>query len=117
MTNDLEQVDHVKYLGVVCGNSSHSHVMSRIKACRQSFYALQGSGLCPRGVAPDIIAYLWNTAVNPVLSYNNHCVYLTTADINALDKTQSKLVKSALGLPQHYRNTALFNAVNQTDCG
>ena len=70
----LNECDNIKYLGV---NLSYikpdTHSNTRIKACRNAYYALQGVGLCVNGSGVDTIAYVWNTAIGPVLTYGIQC--------------------------------------------
>ena len=45
-----------------------NHINARISAARRAFYGLQGAGLCSSGVAPHTAAYIYNVAIQPVLS-------------------------------------------------
>ena len=51
--SELNIVSKMKYLEVVLPNDSCSHAEERLKSCRQSFYSLQGSGLCHRGLSTE----------------------------------------------------------------
>ena len=46
----LVQVDSITYLGVTLSNKPGDHASARIKSVRKAFYALQGAGLCVKGV-------------------------------------------------------------------
>ena len=114
MLNDslLDQVVKLKYLGVALSNDPRSHADERLKSCRQAFYALQGSGLCQNGLSAQTLAYVWSTAVRPVLTYGIHCVHHSKPALRSMDKLQCKLLKSILGLKDYCHNTPLLNALN-----
>ncbi len=109
---ELPTCDELNYLGVVMSRNSYSHQQKRIQACRQGFYGLQGSGLCDRGVTPDIIAHLWKTMLQPVLTYGIQSLPFRKTDVMDMDKLQAKLIKSTLGLSKYCRTSPLLNAMN-----
>ena len=113
---NLQNVDSVSYLGVMLSNSPSVHVNSRITACRRAFYALQGSGMCKKS-HPDTTKYLWIAALRPVLLYGLNAVHVTKNDQNALDKTQTRLLKTALGVSKFCRNTPLLDALRIQSVG
>ena len=55
--------------------------------------------------------YLWIAALRPVLLYRLSAVHVTKKDQSALDKTQSRLLKTALGVSKLCRNTPLLDAL------
>ena len=118
----LAQDDRIEYLGATLSGNPHHHVDARVGACRRAFYVLQGAGLCNQGLNPDSIRYLWMAAVRPVLTYGAPCVTLSKSAKDKLDKCQTKLLKSVLGLRSFCRNTPLLQAlriktVSETICG
>ena len=108
----LSECDTVKYLGVnLSYTKPNTHVDNRIKSCRNAYYALQGVGLCNKGMSADASAYLWNTALRPILTYGIQCVDISKKALLALEKMQTKLIKSAVGVHKFCRNTPLLNAL------
>ena len=58
------------------------HFDNRIKSYHNAYYAPQGIGLSTKGSSTDIMAYVWNTAIRPILTYGMQCVDMNV--INAL---------------------------------
>ena len=108
---ELQVANEITYLGICLSNNPSGHSNMRIKACRKAFYALQSSGLCNGGVSPNTMSHIWNVAVQSVLTYGIQCIPLKVCDIQNLDKTQTRLLKSALGLSKYCKNTALLQAL------
>ena len=107
--------NNIDYLGATLCNDKDFpvlHVKNRISKCRKAFYSLQSAGMCSNGVEPRVISHLWKTALQPVLLYGDECFHLKTKHVNELSKTQSKLLKAALGLRKHMRSTPLLAALN-----
>ena len=105
----LTECDTVKYLGVdLSCIKPHNHVSNRIKSCRNAYFALQGVGLCVNGSSADTIAYVWNTAIRPVLTYGIQCVNMNKKSLQEMEKMQSKLLKSAMGIHKYCRNTYAY---------
>jgi len=50
------------------------YVESRTNSCRKTYYSLQGVGLGRSESSVDMVAYIWNTAVRPVLTYGLLCI-------------------------------------------
>lgn len=101
----------ISYLGATLANDSKGHCEARIKSCRRAFYAFQSVGLHTNGLAPDMVAHIWRTAIQPVLCYGVQCMSLTRKLLHDLDKTQSRLLKTCLGLSKYCRNTPLLRAM------
>jgi hypothetical protein len=59
----------------------------------------------------DATAYLWNTAIRPVLTYGLQCVNVSKQSLMALEKIQAKLLKSAIGLHTFCRHIPILNAL------
>ena len=108
----LFESDNVKYLGVnLSYTKPNTHVDNRIKSCRNAYYALQGVGLCNKGMSADASAYLWNTSLRPILTYGIQCVDISKKALLASEKMQTKLIKSILGIHTFCRNIPLLNAL------
>ncbi len=58
------------YMAIIA-NKFHSHQQKQLKAARKAFYALQGSGMCDKGVKPDVVAHLWKAMIQPILLYGS----------------------------------------------
>ncbi len=50
--------------------------------------------------------------IQPILLYGTQYLPINKTDITEIDKSQAKLLKSAIGLHKYYRNTSLLNAMN-----
>ena len=107
----LTITNEIMYLGANLSNSGKTHVDKRIKACRRAFYTLQSTGLCKGGVSPDTMSHIWKVAVQPVLSYATQSLFIRKSDCQALDRTQSRILKAALGLSKFCKNTPLLQAL------
>ena len=55
-------------------------------------------------------AHMFNVAIQPILTYGCTTLNFTRSSVKELDKVQSKLLKSALGLPKFCHNTPLLQA-------
>jgi hypothetical protein len=64
------------------------------------------------GIEPATIAHIWKTAIRPVLSYSTQCLSLCNKSIQELDRTQARLLKSALGISKYCKSTQLLEALN-----
>ena len=81
-------------------NNPTNHIKARISAARKAFNELQSAGLCSDGVAPHTTAYIYNIAIQPVLSFGCATVNINSSHIKELEKTQGMLIKAALNLPK-----------------
>ena len=107
----LKETDYITYLGVVLSNNDAKHCETRIAATRRAFYALQNVGMCARGVKPETVTHIYNTAIRPVLMYGLHCVNNSKSVLQKAEKLQSKLLKSSIGLKVYSKNTPLLDAL------
>jgi hypothetical protein len=114
----IHTLNEVDYLGAVLSNTSECHVSRRIRKCRQAFYSLQGAGMCDNGVEPNVISHLWQTALQSILLYSEECFNLSKTSKDDLEKIQSKLIKSSLGLSKFSKSSPLLSAlgVRKIDC-
>ena len=77
--------ENIDYLGATLGNKCNKvHVNSRVRACRTAFHALQGAGLCNRGLTIETSMYVWSVACKSVLTYACHSTYLNNENIKDL---------------------------------
>ena len=54
---------------------------------------------------------MWKAAVRPVLLYGAHCTYTSRTAIDMMNKTDTTLLKNAIGLRKWCRNTPLQAAL------
>lgn len=107
----LKESEVLSYLGTNLAETSQSHVHERIRKTRRAFYSLQPAGLCPHGVSPSVTAHLWNLAVRPVLMYGCATIFVDKTRLSELEKTQSLLIKTSLGLPKCCKHSDLLAAL------
>ena len=107
----LREEAAVTYLGTVLSSNPKLHFDIRIKSATRAFYGLQCAGLCAGGVAPTVLAHMFNVAIQSILSYGCAMLNFTLSSVKDLDKLQAKLLKSALGLPKFCHNTPLLQAL------
>ncbi len=94
----IVHLKEVKYLGVTLSGNNSCHSLERIKAGRAAFYSLQSSGLCKYGISMIAASTLFNSVIQPVLTYGMNCVFQSKQTKKSLVTTQCKFVKSVLGL-------------------
>ena len=104
----LKQVNEIVYLGVTLSQDPCAHVDKRMKATRNSFYALQGAGMCKNGCSPEAISLLFKTVIQPCLTHGCESVFQNKVAIDRLAKYQNKLLKSSLGLKPCCHSTPLL---------
>ena len=89
----LKEETSVTYLGTTMSDNSTNHIKARISPARRAFYGLQSAGLCSGGVAPHTAAYIYNVAIQPVLSVGCATVNIKSFHTKELEKTQGMLIK------------------------
>lgn len=107
----LKHTNEISYLGVLLSNNSSAHCNARIKAARKAFYSLQNTGLCTKYLNTDSSLCVYNTAIHPVLLYGLECVYRPKLAMGNVEKLQSKLLKTIIGLKSFSRSTPLLQAL------
>ena len=110
----LHESSKVKYLGVTLSSTNtNEHVRNRIESCRKAFYALQGVGHGLNGKTnPEVLSYVWNSAIRPILTYGISCVKISKSSMNDMEKLQSRLLKSGFNLHKCCKSSPLLNALN-----
>ncbi len=68
--------------------------------------------MCRNGSSTCVKIHVWNTALTPVLIYGCQCVNFNATSFQNLEKTQGKLVKSAMGLHKYCKTTPLLHGLN-----
>lgn len=107
----LNETDSIMYLGICLSNNNKAHSNARIKATRRAFYALQSAGVFLKGIKPETLIHIFNTAIRPVLLYGLQSIYQNNASVIEIEKLQAKLLKAVLGLKVFCRNTPLLDAM------
>ena len=74
-------------------------------------FRVQDSARMVLTVDPYKIAHIYNGAIKPVLTYGCAAVGLSDKHVTELEKLQSSLIKTALGLSKFCRNTSLMRAM------
>ena len=109
----LSETDSVTYLGVTLSYvKPNMHVDNRISACRRAYYAMQGAGLCNNITDADAIAYLWNAAIRPVLTYGINCIHVSKTCLARMETLQAKLLKAGIGVHKWSRSSPILKALN-----
>ena len=109
----LAECDSVSYLGVILSSSNpNEHITNRINACRKAFYGLQGAGFSNSNIDSNVLSYVWNAAIRPVLTYGINCVHVSKSSLNEAEKIQAKLLKAGFGIHKFCRNTPFLKALN-----
>ena len=57
-------------------NKPSVHVIDRIAACMRAYYSMQGAGFCNVTTNANMIGYLWESAIRPVLLYGSSSVHI-----------------------------------------
>ncbi len=107
----LTETESISYLGVTLANSADLHVRNRISATKRAFYALQGAGLFKNGLNPATAAHIWNCSIRPILLYGIQVISPTRKVFKELEQTQSKLLKTVLGVSKFCRTIPLLDAL------
>jgi hypothetical protein len=87
----LTESEYVKYLEVMLSSSKpNEQVDIQINACRRGLYALQGAGFSNAKTDSNILTYVWNAAIRPVLTYGINCMNISKPALSNMEKTQSR---------------------------
>ena len=100
-----------EHLGVILSNDQRSLGESRIHGARRAYYALQGAGLCVNGCSPGTVSQIYQTAVQPVLTYGLECVYQDKSTLQKIETMQNKFLQSALGIKSYRKTSPLLKAL------
>ena len=74
---------------------------------------MQGAGLCNNVTdADDAIAYLWNAALRPVLTYGINCIHVSKTCLSRMEPLQAKLLKAGIGV---HKMVAKFSSLESTE--
>ena len=73
---------------------------------------MQGAGLCNNVTDADAIAYLWNSAIRPVLTYGINCIRISKTCLSRMETLQAKLLKAGIGVHKWSRSSPVLKALN-----
>ena len=73
---------------------------------------MQGAGLCNNITDADAIAYLWNGAIRPVLTYVINCIHFSKTCLSHMETLQTKLLKAGIGVHKCSRSSPVLKALN-----
>ncbi len=100
---ELPVNENLDDLGAILSkNGHHQKIMN---STSQVVYGLQGSILCNNDVSLEVVFKSWKSMIQPVRLYATQSVGIINTDLKDMDKTQAKLVKSALSLVKYCRGT------------
>ena len=109
----LDESTGISYLGVTLSHSKpNEHVEKRISARRRAYYALQGAGFGNDVTNVDALAYVWNSAIRPVLTYGINCINISKTCLAKMEKLQTRLLKTGVGLHKYCRSSPVIKALN-----
>ena len=109
---ELVNSDSIKYLGVTLANKPSVHVNDRIAACRKAYYAMQGAGFCNVTTNANMLAYLWESAVRPVLLYGCSSVHVNKESMLKRENIQAKLLKTSIGVHKFCKSSPILQALD-----
>ena len=72
---------------------------------------MQGAGLCNNITDADAIAYLWNAAIRPVLTYGINCIHVSKTCLSRMETLQAKTLKAAIGVQKWSRSSLFLKAL------
>ena len=72
---------------------------------------MQGAGFCNGITDIDTLAYVWNAAIRPVLTYGINCTHVSKSCLADMEKIQTKLLKTGIGVHKLCRSSPILNAM------
>ena len=73
---------------------------------------MQGAGLCNNVTDADAIAFIWNSAIRPVLTYGINCIHVSKTCLSRMETLQAKLLKAGIGVHKWSRSSPVLKALN-----
>ena len=89
-----------------------SEPVQRLNDVRQSFYGLNSLGMSYSGAAPEVLAHLYKSTCQPVLTYGMECMSNSKDQFRRMESIQGRLIKQCLGLSKRSHNWAVLKALN-----
>ena len=78
---------------------------------RRAYYAMQGAGFCNVTTNANMLAYLWESAIRPVLLYGSSSVHINKVNVEN-EKLQAKLLKTSIGVYKFCKSSPILQTLN-----
>ena len=73
---------------------------------------MQGAVLYNNVADAGDIAYLWNVAIIPVLTYGINCIHVSKTCLSRMEKLQAKLLKAGIDVHKWSRSSPVLKALD-----
>ena len=83
-----------------------------MQSANKAFYSLQAACLKSNSVSPQTAFSIYCSAVRSVLTFGCYAIYIDKTQLENLNKTQEKYVKSILGINFNTRTTPVLKALS-----
>lgn len=108
----IQEANVIKHLGVYLSGNNTDHMDARVKA----FFELKCTGVFSKDTSSDVITYIFNTALRPILLYGQECIFQHKNNLD-MRKNYSVILKAAICLNPSCRDTPLLEAMKVTHTG
>ena len=78
----------------------------------RAYYSMQGAGFCNVTTNANMIGYLWESAIRPVLLYGSSSVHINKESMLKMEKLQNKLLETSIGVPKFCKSCPILQALN-----
>ena len=111
--NELTYTSNFVYLGLPVGDSAYieQFLDSKIDKCCRAFHSLNRFGCKANGLAPKVIASIFKTYCQPIVTYCVEALHIGKTKLKAYDSRQATLVKTFVGLSKYASTTPLLHAL------
>jgi len=109
----IDNFDTLEILGCCFNNnnSASSHIEKRKQKCCQSILSLSNVGTSYPGLDLATKRHLWQTVCSPSLTYGCESLMINNNEYCDIDKTQSTLVKRAMGFCKRSHHSNVLRAL------
>ena len=111
---ELTYTSNFVYLGLPVGDSVYisQFVDDKFAKCCRAFHSLNRFGCRAKGLAPKVIASIYKTYCQPIITYCVEALQIGKTKLKEYDSRQATLVKTFVGLSKYARTTPLLHALN-----
>ena len=111
--NELTYTNNFIYLGLPVGDSAYieQFLDDKFNKCCRAFHSLNRFGCKANGLAPKVIASIFKTYCQPIITYCVEALHVGQTKLKAYDSRQATLVKTFVGLSKHAKTTPLLHAL------
>ena len=97
----MNVIEESKYLGLIINknNDGNEITLSKYKTVERCFFSLNGFGMKPPGVSPNIKAFIYNIYCLPKFTYVMGIFNLNKKTIKSINVSQNNLFRYALNIP------------------